>query len=252
MSRGESLPVILTALCQTVEAVSEGLLCSILLVDTDGVHMRHGAASSLPEPYVRAIDGLPIGPTAGSCGTAAFRREVVIVSDIAQDPLWTSYRELALPHGLRACWSTPIFSNSGAVLGTFAMYYRTSRLPTAAERDLVERSVYLASIAIQRQRASDAERGGAERLKGVIDSALDAVITMDASGVITGWNPQAEMVFGWPAGEVLGRPLSETIVPPHHREAHVQGLQRFLTSGQGPIIDRRVEMTALHRDGYEF
>jgi GAF domain-containing protein len=104
------------------EHADERLLGSILLLDEDGVHLRHGAAPSLPEAYNAAIDGIAIGPTVGSCGTAVHRREPVIVVDIASDPLWRDFRDLALSHGLRSCWSTPIFSDDDDVLGTFAMY----------------------------------------------------------------------------------------------------------------------------------
>src|SRR5712691_656742 len=101
-----------------LEKLSKGALASILLFDPDGNRLRHGAAPSLPKSYIDAIDGSAIGPAAGSRGTAAYRRAPVIVSDIARDPLWADYRHLALPHGLRACWSTPIFASDGGVLGT--------------------------------------------------------------------------------------------------------------------------------------
>jgi GAF domain-containing protein len=117
----------------------------------------HGAAPSLPAAYNRAIDGLPIGPEAGSCGTAAYRRDTVFVADIESDSLWVGYRKLALAHGLRACWSTPILANDGHVLGTFALYYRTSRSADPAAVDLIARAVHVAGIAIER-RPLDASR----------------------------------------------------------------------------------------------
>src|SRR5262249_40511288 len=121
--QGEPLPQVLTALCRTMEELAQGeLLASVLLLDADGVHLRHGAAPSLPESYIRAVDGIAIGPAVGSCGTAAHRREPVYVSDIATDPLWAPYAGLALSHGLRACWSSPILSSRAEVLGTFAIY----------------------------------------------------------------------------------------------------------------------------------
>src|SRR5215510_13178395 len=107
IAKGDSLPMVLDALCRLVEQLTPGSLSSILLLDPDGRGLWHGAAPSLPKEYMDAIDGVVIGPAAGSCGTAAYRKASVIVSDIAQDPLWTEYRDLALPHGLRACWSTP-------------------------------------------------------------------------------------------------------------------------------------------------
>jgi signal transduction histidine kinase len=131
---------------------------SVLLLDDDGVTLRHGAAPSLPAAYCRLIDGLSIGPSTGSCGTAAFRREQVIVSDIATDPLWADFRALALPYGLRACWSTPIVDELGAVAGTFAMYYNEPRVPTERELELTRTATMLASTIIARARAEQALR----------------------------------------------------------------------------------------------
>ena len=145
---GAPLPRTLELLVRTVEEQAPGMLGSVLLLDADGVHLRHGAAPSLPEAYVRGIDDEPIGPSAGSCGTAAYRREAVIVEDIAADPLWRDYRELAAAHGLRACWSTPIFDAQQQVLGTFAMYFRTPRRPTDDHQRLIAAVTHIAAIAI--------------------------------------------------------------------------------------------------------
>jgi PAS domain S-box-containing protein len=149
----------LDALVRVIEKLSPDMLGSILLLDPDGLRVRHGAAPSLPETYNRAIDGEPIGPKAGSCGTAAFRREPVIVEDIATDPLWENYRDFALRHGLRACWSTPIFeenvSEQRPVLGTFALYYHSPRLPSLRHRELIEMATQTAAIAIAKTRAEE-------------------------------------------------------------------------------------------------
>ena len=110
-----------------------GIFGSVLLLDEDGQHLRHGAAPSLAEAYTKAIDGVRIGPKVGSCGTAVYRREPVIVTDIMSDPLWEDYRELVAPYGYRSCWSTPILSHQGTVLGVFAMYSMSVREPTAIE-----------------------------------------------------------------------------------------------------------------------
>jgi PAS domain S-box-containing protein len=156
MARGDALVLILDALCRLVEEQASDVLCSILLVDPDGRHLRHGAAPSLPRSYTEAIDGAAIGPAVGSCGTAAYRVEQVIVSDIATDPLWADYRELALAHSLRACWSTPMLSSVGRVLGTFAMYYREIRRPRTHEHDVIERITHLAAVAVERAQAAEA------------------------------------------------------------------------------------------------
>jgi signal transduction histidine kinase/integral membrane sensor domain MASE1 len=149
---GAALGDILDELVTFIEAESRGF-CSIVLVDADGVRIRHGAAPSLPEAYVRGIEGLPTGPAVGSCGTAIHRRERVIVTDIATDPLWEKYRDFALQYGLRACWSTPIISTGGRVLGAFATYYREPRAPTPEELRLIDDATQIAAIAIERKRS---------------------------------------------------------------------------------------------------
>ena len=126
-------------------------MASILLLDRDGVHLRHGASPSLPKEYTDAIVGLEIGPSVGSCGTAAFTAKTVIVTDIATDPLWANFRHLALSHGLRACWSTPIISSTARVLGTFAIYYSETGSPDAAYQDLIHLLTHPAAVVIERQ-----------------------------------------------------------------------------------------------------
>ncbi len=165
MAKGAPLSDILTTIVRNIEALLPDMRCSILLLDADGVHLRHGAAPSLPDAYNRAIDGAEIGPQAGSCGTAAYRNQAVIVTDIATDPLWADYRALALPHGLRACWSTPIRSAHGLVLGTFALYYREPCAPGPADLELIERVTHLSAIAIERKQAEDQLRDFAHQLE---------------------------------------------------------------------------------------
>ena len=147
------LSEVLTNLVLLMEGQAEGLRCSILLLSRDGIHVEHGAAPNLPEVYVKAVDGAPIGPRAGSCGTAMYTRQPVVVSDVLTDPLWADYRELARISGLRACWSTPILSSQGEVLGSFAMYRQESRGPHAEEMRLTKVATHLARIAIERKRA---------------------------------------------------------------------------------------------------
>src|SRR5262249_18713063 len=158
-------------LCRTIEELAQGeLLASVLLLDADGIHLRHGAAPSLPESYNRAVDGLAIGPSAGSCGTAAYRREPVRVSDIASDPLWAPYAELAPSPGLRACWSSPILSCTAEVLGTFAMYYRQRRQPTPRDLRVVDIVARTVAIAIERSRAEQALRESEHRWRCLTES----------------------------------------------------------------------------------
>lgn len=152
---GAPMEDILDKLIRLIESQSPGMLGSILLLDEDGVHVRHGAAPNLPESYVHAINGEPIGPRAGSCGTAMFLRKPVIVTDIMTDPLWTNYRQFAASYGLRACWSTPIMSSESKVLGSFAMYYLEPRSPEAADLRLAELASHVAGIAIERKQKEE-------------------------------------------------------------------------------------------------
>jgi PAS domain S-box-containing protein len=122
----------------------------------DGDRLRHGGAPSLPKAYTDAIDGVLIGPAVGSCGTAAYRGEQVIVEDIATDPLWADYRASALPHSLRACWSTPVVSLQGKVMATFAMYYREPRSPNPRDQEIIEQITHLAGVAIERKLTQEA------------------------------------------------------------------------------------------------
>lgn len=138
-NRGDSLREVLDKHLLAVEGMAEGeLLTSILLLSADGKRLTHGAAPNLPAEYCRAIDGAEIGPQAGSCGTAAYFGRPVYVTDIASDPLWAGYRGLALRHGLRSCWSTPIRAPDGIVVGTFAIYRRHPSGPTTDELDAIE------------------------------------------------------------------------------------------------------------------
>jgi len=143
-------------LTDIVEMIARGSMpCTILLLNPESGTLHHGAATGMPADYLRAIDGARIGPEAGSCGAAAFRRERVVVEDIATHPNWADYKELALAHGLRACWSHPITSGRGAVLGTFALYYREPRAPTEEELAQVARAAHLATIVLERDRSHE-------------------------------------------------------------------------------------------------
>jgi PAS domain S-box-containing protein len=199
IARDAPLEEILERLVRVVEAQFDGMLCSVLLLHNDGQHVRHGAAPSLPKSYVDAIDGLSIGPQAGSCGTAMYRKEPVVVTDILRDPLWEQYRDVAAPHGLRSCWSTPILAHSGKVLGSFAMYYREPRTPSPAETRALEMATHLAGIAIERKltherlQRSEAYLAEAQRLSHTGSWAFNAkgpVYWSDENFRIWGFDPE--------------------------------------------------------------
>jgi PAS domain S-box-containing protein len=207
IARGDSLDVILDTLCRLVEDLAAGSLSSILLLDSSGRRLRHGAAPSLPIEYMRAIDDALIGPSAGSCGTAAYHAQQVIVSDIATDPLWADYRDLALPHGLRACWSTPILSSAGKVLGTFATYYREPRSPSPQESNVIEQVTHLASIAIEREQAEEALRSSEQQWRDVFENNPTMYFMVDANGTVMAVNPFGAEQLGYTVDELVGQPV---------------------------------------------
>src|SRR5689334_1941107 len=147
---GASLRETLEELVRIVESLtSSGMIASILILDDDGRHLLHGAGPSLPDAYNEAIHGLEIGPQVGSCGTAAYGDKPVSVYDIATNPLWANFKDLALAHGLRACWSTPIHGKDGKVIGTFANYYRVVRDPSPVDQELTDLITHTAATAIE-------------------------------------------------------------------------------------------------------
>jgi len=168
VATGVPLRDVLRLLVQTTENVRPGLICSILLLDAEGGCLTTGAAPSLPAFYNEAVNGIKIGPAKGSCGTAAFKNELVIVEDIATHPYWAASKDVALQAGLRACWSQPIRSSSGAVLGTLANYYRDVRAPSEADLAFMQSTAHLAGIAIERKRIED--ESAAARVQSEIDN----------------------------------------------------------------------------------
>lgn len=152
IAKGVELKDVLDSLMLLIESQSEGLYCSVLLLDEDGIHIRPGSGPNMPASYMAALDGFPIGPVVGSCGTAMYRKESVVVTDLMNDPLWAPYKSLVEPHGFRACWSKPIYLNRDLVLGTFAMYYKEVRSPGPKELGLMDVATHIAGIAIERTR----------------------------------------------------------------------------------------------------
>src|ERR1700682_5982360 len=178
VATGRPLAVILDGLCRLVDTLCDKSLASILLIDPNGRCLRRGAGPSFPEAFMAAVDGVEIGPCVGSCGTAAYRKEQVIVSDIATDPLWANYRELALAYGLRSGWSTPILSSDGNVLGVFGIYGRAPRSPTQQHLHTIKQITHLASVAIERKQAAESLRASELLARGQLNAlthTLDAL-----------------------------------------------------------------------------
>src|SRR6266481_1088132 len=178
VATGKPLAMILDGICRLVDKLSSDSLHSILLFDPNDNCLRVGSAPRFPQGFIAALDGVKIGPNVGSCGTAAYRKEQVIVSDIATDPLWANYRELALAYGLRSGWSTPILSSDGSVLGVFVIYWREARSQTPQHHDTIKQITHLASVAIERKQAAESLRASELLARGQLDAlthTLDAL-----------------------------------------------------------------------------
>ncbi len=201
VAQGAPLSHVLETICRSIEELAPGVLCSILLLEGD--KLRHGAAPSLPADYNRHVDGLTIGPTVGSCGTAAYLKKPVIVSDTLADPLWANFRDIARQYGLRACWSMPILSHRGEVLGTFAMYYREVRSPSAYELQLIEQTAHLAALVLERQRSAELLHASEERYRSLFDAVPVGLYRSTPEGRIRDANDALVQMLGYPSKEAL-------------------------------------------------
>jgi len=247
----------LETLIRLIERVAPGMRGSVLLLDADGVTLHHGAAPNLPAAYCRAIDGARIGPSTGSCGTAAFRKQRVIVRDIATDPLWDDYRRIAEPFGLAACWSTPILDIDGTVLGTFAMYYDEPRAPTDDDIALTETATLLARNAINRARATTALRArtaAAERLalalqesearfRMMAETIPVQVWTARPDGMLDFVTRRTAAYFGVPAPSLLGEGWA-ALVHPDDIERAAEHWKHALETGEAYEVEFRVRDAA--------
>jgi PAS domain S-box-containing protein len=251
---GSSMSDILAALCRLVEAATEGCYCSVVLVDAGGVRLEHGAAPSLPISFINSIIGRPVNVDSGPCAMATFLNEQVIAPDLALETRWAAHAwcSMAMAHGLQACWSTPISSTMGKVVGAFAIYYDKPRSPSPEQQELIAQFSHVASIAIERAQSDAALKQGEARKAAILDAALDCIITIDHEGRVIEFNPAAERTFGYPRNEIVGRQLADAIIPSALRRKHQQGLARYLATGEARLIGRRVEMTAVRADGNEF
>jgi PAS domain S-box-containing protein len=233
IAAGRPLGEVLERIVTLIEAQGDGMLCSILLLDEDGQRLRHGAAPHLPRTLIEGIDGAQIGPGEGSCGAAAYLGAVVVVEDIGTHPNWVRYQHLAIPFGLRACWSTPISAAPGGeVLGTFAMYYRAARKPTARERRWVERATHLAFIAISRERTERAVRQLDARYRQIVDTAYEGVWLLDADARTLLVNGRTARMLGYEADELLGRRIVEFMDDASRAAAEGTFIQRLRTASE--------------------
>ena len=227
MASGTKLRDTLSHIALLVERLAPPALCSILLVKPDGQHLRPAAGPSLPDAYVEAIDGIEIGPCSGSCGTAAFRKTPVIVSDIANDPLWAGPRDFVLSFGLRACWSLPILDQNGTVLGTIAMYYREPRAPTSRDWGLLEPASRLVRLALAQNRKEEELRNSEARWHLAAEATDLGTYDVDLATGHDIWSVQFRAILGLPDTAKPGIPLLTEIIHPDDRD-------RFHASFGGP------------------
>ncbi|WP_188623968.1 putative bifunctional diguanylate cyclase/phosphodiesterase [Caldalkalibacillus thermarum] len=210
MANDDPLEDILTEIALTAERINPGLICSIMLLK--GNQLFHGAAPSLPQEFIKEINGIHIGSCAGSCGTAAYLKKLVIVENIATDPLWADFKQIALDHGLASCWSMPIVDARNKVLGTFAIYHRTPLTPTHEELKLIDTFSSLASLALGHERTKRKLEESEQRYKSLFKYNTDAVFTLDVNGHFLTANKAAIALSGYSRKELLNMSFTLLVV----------------------------------------
>ena len=243
LSGGASLPDLLEGIVRGVEQLNPEMMCSILLLDSLGKRLGKGIAPNLPGFYNTAIDGIEIGIGVGSCGTAAATGERVIVDDIQTHPYWAPYKELAAKAGLGACWSEPIRSSSGQVLGTFATYHREAHSPTEFNISVIEKSVHLVSIAIERKQAEEALRASEQEFRTLAENLPDNLVRYDREGRRTYVNPALERWPGVTTEQMIGKTLRETNPYNLPMETYQRALEHTLATGERSEFE--MQMAAL-------
>ena len=237
------LLVILEAIVRVVEQENPAMLCSVLLLDDTRKHLLSGTALSLPDFFNEAIDGIEVGFGVGSCGTAAFTNKRVIVDDIQTHPYWVNYKELASKAGLGACWSEPIRSTKGEVLGTFAIYHHNINNPTEADLAVIEQTASLASIAIEKKQADEKLK----RAASVFTHAHEGIMITDASGTIVEVNDALSRITGYAPEEILGKLPKMLESERQSQEFYTEMLATTIAKGQwhGEIWSR-------HKNGADY
>jgi formate hydrogenlyase transcriptional activator len=254
VTSGHSMPRILEALCQFVESATSGCYCSIVLVDTAGTRLEHGAAPSLPASFITSIIGRPVNAESGPCAMAAYLNEQVIAADLTTETRWAEYEwcPMALAHGMRACWSTPIRSAAGDVLGAFAIYYAEPRTPTPRDQALIEQFTHIASITVERERSQTLLARALSRLRQdegelrrMTDAIPQTIVVLDPSGAPIYANQATLDYTGLAIEDLLAPGFRERIFHPDDLEKLRDEREAALASG----LPFEAEQRALRKDG---
>jgi PAS domain S-box-containing protein len=240
---GAPLAQILTLIVHLVEDQCDGMVCSVVLLDTDGVHVRVAAAPSLPNEYVSRIDGQPMGLRVGSLGSEIQVARPAIVNDIVChcDPQWDVLRDAAMASGLRACWSTPILSPHKKVLGSFAMHCGTPRGPSREELRLIETAADLAGAAIEHHRSQEALRRSEERSHAILRAIPDWMFVLSSDGVYLDHHVKNSEDLLVPPEAFLGKSMHE-VLPPWLADAHQRAFERALATDEPERLEYSLEV----------
>src|SRR6202049_3970212 len=254
VTSGHSMPRILEALCQFVESATSGCYCRVVLVDPTGTRLEHGAAPSLPASFIASIVGRPLNAESGPCAMAAYLNEQVIAADLTTETRWAEYEwcPMALEHGMRACWSTPIRSAAGEVLGAFAIYYAEPRTPTRQDQALIDQFTHIASITVERERAQSALtralsklRQDEGELRRITDAIPQTIVVLDQSGAPIYANQATLDYTGLAIEDVLAPGFRERIFHPDDLEKLQDEREAALARG----LPVEAEQRALRKDG---
>nr|WP_239583534.1 EAL domain-containing protein [Metabacillus iocasae] len=242
IAQNTSLSEILNEIALTVESLHPDLICSILLLDNSTGKLSYGAAPNLPDEYINSLNDIEIGPSVGSCGTAAFQKEEIFVGNIKESPLWEGLNNFALKHGLQSCWSTPIFSSTNHVVGTFAIYYRTIQdFPSYEQRKTVDAFSHLAGVAIENKQTKKELMEREKWFHSLFYNNIDPVYSLNLEGEFVEVNEATVQVSGYSRHELIGH----SFIPYIHPEDLSISLEAFERSKQGK--PQTIEIRIFHQ-----
>ncbi|AMD01832.1 EAL domain-containing protein [Halomonas chromatireducens] len=243
IARDQPLSDTLRAICRMVEAQAPGSQCSIMLCGDDHNTLESIYSVSLPESYCEAVRGVGVGPGVGTCGRAAHIRDFVVCADIALDPYWAGYHDLAAEHGLRACWSYPVIASDGRLLGAFGTYFKEPGEPTRADRRRIIESAELVSLAVEREQNRRALRESEQRYRSLFTYHPDAVFSLDLQGYFLTANDACCKITGYTLERLIGSHFSDLIEP--SEQARIA--QLYQDAGKGEAF--RYTLALKRQDG---